>query len=136
MGRLTVILDKMTDLKDTDGPMNHPDPYVIFHLEQDNLILDKNYGKQESSVKKCTCNPHYNETFTFENVESLKNLELNIKVYDQDFGRDDAMGKKNIKLEDLTPGEETEFVEKLDKDGKGLFRASARIYLKVKYDEE
>ena len=136
MGVLTVVLRKLSNLKDTDGAMNHPDPYVIFHLEQDNWTIDKNYGKQTSTVKNGTCNPTYGETFTFEDVKSLNNLVLECKVYDQDFGRDDAMGQLKIKLERaLTPGEEREFDEKLDDSGKGLFSRKARIHLKITYRE-
>lgn len=116
--------------------MNHPDPYVVFHLENDNWGFDKNYGKQTSTIKKCTCNPTYNETFTFNDIEKLDNLVLSLKVYDSDFGRDDHMGQKLLKLENLlTPGEEREFIEELDKDHKGIFRKDAKIHLKVKYDE-
>ncbi|KAL3911935.1 MAG: hypothetical protein SGARI_001404 [Bacillariaceae sp.] len=126
----------MTNLKDTDGAMNHPDPYVIFHLENDNWGLDKNYGKQQSTTKKCTCNPSYDETFTFENVQKLDNLVLNCKVYDEDFGRDDHMGQKKLKLENmLTPGETLEWSDELDKDHKGLFRKDAKLFLNIKYDE-
>jgi hypothetical protein len=112
------------------------DPYVIFHLEQDNLVLDKQYGKQESTVKKCTCNPNYGEVFSFENVPSLDNLVLSLKVYDSDFGRDDHMGQKKFKLEKLlTPGQEKEFNEELDRDHKGLLRKDATIQLKIKFVE-
>jgi hypothetical protein len=46
------------------------------------------------------------------------------------------MGEKRIKLERaLTPGEEKEFNEELDKDHKGFLHRDARIYLKIKYDE-
>ncbi|KAG7340523.1 C2 domain containing protein [Nitzschia inconspicua] len=137
MGVVTVVLEKMSHLKDTDGAMNHPDPYVTFHLEEDNIILDKNLGKQQSSTKKCTCNPTYNETFTFNNVDSLKNVVLMVRVFDEDFGRDDAMGKLRIKLDEeaLTPGEFKNFNQKLEKSGKGMFSRDARIELKIKYDQ-
>ena len=92
MGVLTVYLDRISNLKDTDGAMNHPDPYVMFHLEQENWGLDKNYGKHKSTVKKSTCNPTYEEEFKFEDVPSLDNLTLHVKVYDEDWGRDDAIG--------------------------------------------
>ena len=46
------------------------------------------------------------------------------------------MGQKTFKLENaLTPGEEKEFDEELDKDGKGIFRRDAHIVLKVLYEE-
>lgn len=117
--------------------MNHPDPYVVFHLENDNWgPLDKDYGKQQSTTKKYTCNPTYDETFTFNDVESLDNLVLDLKVYDEDFGRDDHMGQKKIKLQNvLSPGEEKDFEDELDRDHKGLFRKDARIFLTLKYEE-
>mmetsp|Transcript_90276 Transcript_90276/g.125442 ORF Transcript_90276/g.125442 Transcript_90276/m.125442 type:complete len:98 (+) Transcript_90276:177-470(+) len=97
--------------------------------------MDKKYGKQTSTTKKCTCNPHYDEKFTWEDVE-LNNLELSLKVYDKDWGRDDHMGRKTIKLENaLSPGEEKEFDEELDKDGKGFLRRDARVILKITYEE-
>lgn len=114
-----------------------PDPYVIFHLKEDNVLLDKNYGKQQSSTKKGTCNPTYDETFTFNEVPSLKKLVLLISVFDEDIGRDDAMGKLKLKLEDegLAPGQFKTFDTKLEKSGKGMFSKDARITIKVKYDE-
>lgn len=58
MGKVTVTLDRLKNLKDTDGAMNHPDPYVIFTLEKNNWgPMDKKYGKQTSTTKRCTCNP-------------------------------------------------------------------------------
>ena len=49
------------------------DPYVKFELEQDNLVLDKGFGKKQSSVKKDDNSPVYNETFTW-NIPTLKNM--------------------------------------------------------------
>mmetsp|Transcript_6366 Transcript_6366/g.16087 ORF Transcript_6366/g.16087 Transcript_6366/m.16087 type:complete len:156 (-) Transcript_6366:380-847(-) len=120
-----------------DGAMNNPDPYVIFHLEKDNFgPFDKNYGKQTSSVKRGTCNPRYGETFVFEDVKSLNNLCLHLKVYDSDVGRDDHMGQKTINLErNLAVGEEKEFTEALDKDHKGMLQRSAKIHMTIKFEE-
>ena len=117
--------------------MNHPDPYVIFDLENNNWGLDKGYEKQTSSTKKCTCNPHYDETFTWEGVQKLDNLELSLKVYDSDWGRDDHLGQLKLKLDDkLAPGEEVEYEEELDKNHKGFLRADAKIFMKIMYEEE
>jgi Ca2+-dependent lipid-binding protein len=87
MGVLTVHLDKVTHLKDDDGlGMGKSDPYVLFELEQDNLLLDKNFGTQKSSKKKDDCNPVYNETFKFNIPDKvgLKNVELTCKIMDDD----------------------------------------------------
>eukprot|EP00529_Nitzschia_sp_RCC80_P033101 CAMPEP_0113474598 /NCGR_PEP_ID=MMETSP0014_2-20120614/18672_1 /TAXON_ID=2857 /ORGANISM="Nitzschia sp." /LENGTH=137 /DNA_ID=CAMNT_0000367461 /DNA_START=132 /DNA_END=545 /DNA_ORIENTATION=- /assembly_acc=CAM_ASM_000159 len=137
MGVLTINLEKLSNLKDTDGAMNNPDPYVIFHLEKDNFgPFDKNYGKQTSSVKRGTCNPKYGETFVFEDVKSLNNLCLHLKVYDSDVGRDDHMGQKTINLErNLAAGEEKEFTETLDKDHKGMLQRSAKVHMTIKFEE-
>jgi len=39
-----------------------PDPYVKLSL----LLNGKRVKKKKSSVKKCTLNPYFNESFTFE----------------------------------------------------------------------
>jgi hypothetical protein len=59
------------------------------------------------------------------------------QVYDEDFGRDDPMGKLKIKLDDegLQVGEEKQFNEKLERTHKGMFSRDARIFLKVTFTE-
>ena len=78
MGVLTVVLKKITNLKDSDT-LGRSDPYVMFHLEQDNWLRDRNMGKHTSSTKKNDCNPTYDETFTFEDVNTLDNMKLYVK---------------------------------------------------------
>lgn len=43
-----------------------PFSYVKFDLEQDNMIMDKQYGSQKSSTKNNDTSPEYQETFWFE----------------------------------------------------------------------
>lgn len=45
MGKLSVKLDKVTNLVDRDL-IGKTDAYVNFHLEADNWTIDKNYGKK------------------------------------------------------------------------------------------
>jgi len=97
MGVLTIYLDKATNLKDKDA-IGKSDPYIKFSLEQDNMILDKDYGSKKSTTKKGDLDPVYGETFTFD-IPSLKNMELKIKVMDDDIVSDDKMGKSKIKLD-------------------------------------
>jgi hypothetical protein len=80
MGKITVYLDKVINLVDTDL-IGKADPYVVLHLEQDNLVFDKNYGKKTSKKIKGANNPVYNETFVWDNVKSLNNLVYVYSVY-------------------------------------------------------
>ena len=142
MGKVTVYLDKVKDLKDTDGAMNHPDPYVIMVVKKDNFgPFDKNYGKMKSSKKQGTCNPEYGETYTFSDVPSMDKLALYVKVWDDDVGLDDGLGHTTIQLEGkLTPGGGfVAFEEKLSWSGKGMIRkaisGTPTIFLKVMYED-
>jgi Ca2+-dependent lipid-binding protein len=136
MGVVTVYLDKISNLRDEDS-LGKSDPYVKFHLEQDNSIFDKNYGKKISSKKKNDLNPEYGETFEFPNVPTLKNLVLHVRVLDDDIGFDDVLGSCNINLEKLKEGKPME-IEKVIEHKKtgGWFSKKAKIYLKVSYTSE
>jgi C2 domain len=68
MGKITVYLDKIINLVDTDL-IGKADPYVVLQLEQDNVVFDKNYGKKTSKKIKGNNNPVYNETFVWDNVK-------------------------------------------------------------------
>lgn len=125
MGVLTVFLEKCTGLCDSDGAMNGSDPYVVLMVEKDNWgPLDTKFGKQNSTTKKGDQNPVYEETFTWDIPDDLKDLVLYVKVMDSDIGLDDKMGKCKIKLDDLDlTGDPQEVVRVVDnnlifKDGK------------------
>lgn len=139
---VTVFLEKVSDLKDTDGAMNHPDPYVVFTVKKDNFgPFDKEFGKHTSTKKQGTCNPEYGETFVFKDVPSMEKLTLHAKVWDQDIGLDDGLGHTSINLEkELTKhGEFKAFEEKLSWSGKGMIKKAVTgtptIFLKIKYEE-
>lgn len=149
MGVLTVFLEKLTDLRDTDAfkminpksIMDRSDPLVKLRLEQDNRFFDKDYGTQESSQKRETQNPDYDETFTFEDVDSLKKLVLHIQVIDYDEGmgsmNDDSLGNCSIKLDELSLSEEPkEYSQEIDRNGTGgWFSQNARVHLKLSFKE-
>jgi Ca2+-dependent lipid-binding protein len=134
---VTVYLDKITNLRNADT-FSKSDPYVVFNLEQDNYLLDKNYGKKISSKKEDDLNPEYGETFEFTDVPTLKNLVLRIRVMDDDIGFDDELGSCVINLEKLKKDGDPMTVEKVieDKNGVGFFDKKAKIYLKIKYTSE
>ena len=134
MGKIKVFLDKITNLADTDV-IGKADPYVIFHLEQDNIMFDKNYGKKKSTKKKGDLNPVYGETFEWDDVKSLKNLVLWVKVMDDDFGimNDDKLGKCKIDLEELGLSATPTGTDRVI-DNK-LIRKDARIFLQISWEE-
>jgi Ca2+-dependent lipid-binding protein len=105
MGVLTVVLDKITNLRDEDG-IGKSDPYVKFELEKDGWVFDKTLGKFTSTKKQNECNPVYGETFTFEDVPTTENMKLYNKVMDDDFGLDDFLGKCGLNLEKMSLNEE------------------------------
>ena len=133
MGKITVYLDKITNLKDDDW-LGKSDPYVIFRLEKDNFgPFDKNYGKQRSTKKQDDLNPTYHETFIWDNVKSLRNLVLWVQVWDDDPIFDDKLGKCKIDLNELglssTP---TGTDRKIDNK---IFRKDSRIFLQITWEQ-
>jgi Ca2+-dependent lipid-binding protein len=151
MGVLTIVLEKVTNLRDEDG-IGKSDPYVKFELEQDNLIFDKGYGKKESTKKKNVLSPEYDETFEFPDIPSLNNMVLRVKIMDDDIGLDTEIGSCKINLEHLglteTPKTVEEVVDKKSTKGSichpckllcaccfSLFKKSATIHLKLSYSE-
>jgi Ca2+-dependent lipid-binding protein len=132
MGRLTVHLEKVTNLADKDV-VGKTDPYVRFDLKQDNLIGDHDYGFQRSSVKKNETNPVYDETFIFNNVPTLNNMVLKVRIMDDDFGsRDDKVGQCKIKLEDLGLTSSPMAIERVV--DRNVFTKNGMVHLKLSYD--
>lgn len=131
MGVLTVFLDKVTNLMDEHW-IGKSDPYVMFELKKDGFLWDKNYGEMKSSKKGGQLNPVYDEMFVFDDVPNLNNVELNIKVLDDDgILYDDKMGKVTISLDELGLSEYPTEVDRVVKDF--LFHKDSRIYLRIAY---
>jgi Ca2+-dependent lipid-binding protein len=136
MGVLTVHVDRLTNLRDADG-FGKSDPYVMLHLEQDNAVFDKNYGKKKTKIIKDNLNPVFNETFTFKGVpHDMKNVVLHVNVYDDDIGRDDKIGSTDLILKNYRLSADPVEVECIvDAKGGRLFKQKAKMYLKLSYTE-
>jgi Ca2+-dependent lipid-binding protein len=134
MGVLTVTLEKVLNIRDKDG-MGRSDPYVMFELNKKRLGFDRTFEKHESSRKSNTCNPEFNETFTFVDVEDLNEMELIVKVMDDDIGKDDCLGKVEIDLEfENLSGSPKEIVAVIDPKRFKIFSEEATIHLQLAFE--
>ncbi|XP_035222767.1 synaptotagmin 1-like isoform X2 [Stegodyphus dumicola] len=89
-GKLTVVILEAKNLKKMDvGGLS--DPYVKIAI----MMNGKRIKKKKTSIKKCTLNPYYNESFTFEiPFEQIQKVQLMITVVDYDrIGTSDPIGK-------------------------------------------
>ena len=96
------------------------------------MFRDKDYGDQKSTTKKGDLNPVYEETFTFE-IPTLNNMELSVKVVDEDIVFDDKMGKCKIKLEKLGLSETPMHVD--EKVYNRVFGKDSFVHLQLSYKE-
>lgn len=131
MGCLMVYLDKCTNLTNTDVG-SKSDPFVKMHLEQDNWVLDKTFGKTKSTTRKDNLDPVWAETYGFD-IPALKNMKLHIQVMDDDPIINDKLGKCTLPLSELGLTETPQDFERVI-DG-NTFNKNAKIYLKLSYKE-
>lgn len=90
-GNLKVYIERASSLRDTDGWLNKPDPYVRV------TAVDR-FGRhiiRQTSVKRGTQNPVWNQWLDF--GRNTFQDRFSMQIWDQDPGNDDAMSiKKEI----------------------------------------
>ncbi|KAL5279617.1 SYT2 family protein [Megaselia abdita] len=89
-GKLTVVILEAKNLKKMDvGGLS--DPYVKIAIMQNG----KRLKKKKTSIKKCTLNPYYNESFSFEvPFEQIQKINLVVTVVDYDrIGTSEPIGR-------------------------------------------
>ena len=107
-------------------------PRLQLEIEQDNVVFDNDFGEMTSTKQKDEPNPVYNEEFKFE-LPTLRNMELAVTVMDEDWGRDDTLGRCTIKLDDLDlTAEPQEVKRRVDNN---LFSADACVFLTLAWGE-
>lgn len=101
-GKLTVNVLEARKLKRMDLA-GLSDPYVKLAL----MNAGKRLKKKKTSIKKCTLNPRFNESFTFElPFEQVRNVQLVLTVVDYDrIGTSEPIGKIVLGYE-ATTGEQ------------------------------
>ncbi|KAK7108304.1 synaptotagmin-1 isoform X2 [Littorina saxatilis] len=89
-GKLTVVILEAKNLKKMDvGGLS--DPYIKISL----MLNGKRVKKKKTTIKKCTLNPYYNESFTFEvPFEQIQKVTLIITCVDYDrIGTSEPIGR-------------------------------------------
>lgn len=89
-GKLTVVILEAKNLKKMDvGGLS--DPYVKLSL----MLNGKRIKKKKTTIKKCTLNPYYNESFAFEvPFEQIQKVTLIVTVVDYDrIGTSEPIGR-------------------------------------------
>lgn len=98
-GKLTVVVMEARKLKKMDLA-GLSDPYVKLAL----FSYGKRMKKKKTSIKKCTLNPHYNESFSFEiPFERIQKMQLVVTVVDYDrIGTSEPIGGLVLGCEQTT----------------------------------
>jgi len=89
-GKLTIVILEAKNLKKMDvGGLS--DPYVKLSL----MLNGKRIKKKKTTIKKCTLNPYYNESFTFEvPFEQIQKISAHVTVVDYDrIGTSEPIGR-------------------------------------------
>ena len=138
MPDLTVHLIKIVNLRSASCLDKAVPFYVKFELEQNGMVFfrDRGFGQTESTRKSKECNPIYKETFVFDGLPGLNNMDLTIKVIDDDAALRDntlTLARCRINLEDLdlepTP---MRIRRKIDNN---MFGKDAYVFLNLSYGE-
>lgn len=107
----TIIVNVISanNLKDADGPFNGSDPYAYITLD--------GCDAQRTATVSGTSDPEWNETLTFEGVEAPASKVMKIRVYDDDWGKDDKIGECTLDLGTLVATADPQEFEKIVDDG-------------------
>lgn len=109
MATITVTVVAATNLEDSDGPFSGSDPYVYITLD--------GCDAQKTATISGSSNPEWNETLTFEGVESPASKVMSLRIYDDDWGRDDKIGECVLDLGKLVATSEPQEIERVVDDG-------------------
>merc|ERR1711862_190402 len=111
--------------------VNKSDPYVKLEVEKDRWGPHKSFGKYRSTIKKNDLNnPVYEESFTFNDILSLENMQLKAKVKISD----KKLGDCKIKLDKIRLDSGIPHTD-LWKIDHRIFRKNAYIFLTITWND-
>merc|ERR1719510_1653219 len=85
MASIKVTVVSANNLEDSDGPFSGSDPYVYITLD--------GCDAQRTATVSGSSDPEWNEELTFEGVENPASQVMSLRIYDDDWARDDKIGE-------------------------------------------
>lgn len=102
MTTITVKVISACNLSDSDGPFNGSDPYVYITLD--------GCSAQRTATVQGSSDPVWEEDLVFEGVEDPASKVMKLRIYDDDWGKDDNIGECSLDLGKLqATGDPQEF---------------------------
>jgi len=109
MASIKVTVVSASNLADADGPFNGSDPYVYITLD--------GCDAQRTATVSGSSDPEWNEELTFEGVESPASKVMKLRIYDDDWGRDDKIGECVLDLGKVVATADPQEIERVVDDG-------------------
>lgn len=105
MASIVVNVISASNLKDDDGPFSGSDPYVYITLD--------GCDAQRTATVSGSSDPEWNQELTFEGVTEPAGKVMKLRVYDDDWGRDDNIGQCSLDLGKLQATADPQEFEKV-----------------------
>merc|ERR1712228_569182 len=102
-----IYVEKCTGLKDADW-IGKTDPYCYCSID------DAWSDPVQTETIENSVRPEWNQELTMTGIQDPLKQELKLVIYDDDWLKDDKIGKTTIQLSELVMGQRTEFKQVVD----------------------